>query len=108
MTCCDLSSMTKSFNDTRKVANNVYQEFFAQGDEEKKLGLGFSSEIMDRSKMAEIPRMQVDFLKVIVVPAFEILYDFLGDSISPWVDSLKENMNRWKELESSGIPYTVN
>jgi cAMP and cAMP-inhibited cGMP 3',5'-cyclic phosphodiesterase 10 len=99
--------MTKSFHDTRIVANNVYKEFFAQGDEEKKLGLGYSSEIMDRSKMGEIPRMQVDFLKVIVLPAFAILYDFLGEPISPWIDSLNDNLNNWKSLETSGIPYSM-
>lgn len=108
MTCCDLSSMTKSFEDTRKVANKVYQEFFAQGDEERKLGLPYSSEIMDRSNMSQIPRMQVDFLKHIVMPAFSILYDFLGESISPWIKSLTENSSKWQELQNSGTPYSVN
>jgi cGMP-dependent 3',5'-cyclic phosphodiesterase len=99
--------MTKSFEDTRKVANKVYQEFFAQGDEEKKLGLPYSSEIMDRSKMNQVPRMQVEFLKHIVVPAFETLYDFLGESISPWIESLDENLRKWQQLENSGTPYSV-
>ena len=107
MTCCDLSSMTKSFEFTRKVANHVYEEFFLQGDQERKLGLGYSSEIMDRSKMAEIPRMQVDFLKFVVIPAFEILYDFLGDAISPWMKTLNQNLNQWKEMETAGIPYSI-
>lgn len=99
--------MTKSFEDTRKVANNVYQEFFAQGDEEKRLGLPYSSEIMDRSKMSQIPRMQVEFLKAIVMPAFSILYDFLGEPISPWIKILNENLSKWQELEDSGIPYSL-
>lgn len=99
--------MTKSFEDTRKVANKVYQEFFAQGDEERKLGLAYSSEIMDRSKMNQVPRMQVEFLKLIVMPAFEILYDFLGESISPWIKSLSQNLGKWMDLENSEIPYNV-
>lgn len=76
-----------------------------QGDQEKKLGLSYSQELMDRSKMSEIPRMQVDFYNFIVMPAFQILYDFLGDAVLPWRQAIQSNLEKWKELKESGIPY---
>jgi hypothetical protein len=59
MTCSDLSAMFKRFEDTMKTALVVMQEFFAQGDEEKKLGIPFSSDLMNRENEYQIPKMQV-------------------------------------------------
>ncbi len=83
-----------------------YNEFFLQGDQERKLGLKYSAELMDRTKMADIPRMQVDFYSFIVIPAFEILYSFLGESVKPLYDSVIENQNQWRKLKDLGVPYS--
>ena len=82
-----------------------YNEFFLQGDQERKLGLKYSAELMDRSKMPEIPRMQVDFYSFIVIPAFEILYGFLGAPVKPLYDSVIENQGQWRKLKDLGVPY---
>jgi hypothetical protein len=107
MPCSDLSAMTKAFKDTRHTANNVYHEFFLQGDEEKRLGLPYSAEIMDRSKQSEIPRMQVDFYNFIVLPAYQILYSFLGEEVKPWLEAIQRNLHEWKNLKDSGVPYVL-
>lgn len=105
MTCSDLAAMTKSFEESQNTANKVYNEFFLQGDEEKKLGLNYSSELMDRSNISEIPRMQIDFYHFCVLPAYEILYLFLGEPVKPWLDAIKYNITCWKAIKDSGEPY---
>ncbi|KAJ3076681.1 hypothetical protein HDU98_001143 [Podochytrium sp. JEL0797] len=62
LTCSDLSAMSKKWENSKMAAESVYvmySEFFTQGDEEKKLGLPFSAEIMNRENEPKIPKMQV-------------------------------------------------
>lgn len=47
----------------------VYNEFFAQGDMEKAMGVD-PMDMMDRDK-AKIPNLQVEFLTHIVIPVYE-------------------------------------
>ncbi|KAJ1344764.1 hypothetical protein BSLG_000282 [Batrachochytrium salamandrivorans] len=105
MTCCDLSSMYKPWKAARVTADSVYEEFFLQGDEELRLGLRLSGELMDRNKTAEIPRMQVDFYNFVVIPAFDCLYGLLGDSVQIMREGVIDNRAKWKDLKDSGIPY---
>jgi hypothetical protein len=105
MTCADLGSMTKPFATSQYTANSVYEEFFQQGDAEKRMGLPYSSELTDRSKAGEIPRMQVGFYNSIVVPAFSVLKCVLGDSIAEMYDNVIINLDKWKELQDNGLTY---
>ena len=47
----------------------IYNEFFAQGDLEKAMGVN-PMEMMDRDK-ARVPELQVEFLHHVVLPVFE-------------------------------------
>ena len=85
--------------------NESYEEFFSQGDEEHRLGLRISAEIMDRTKMGEIPRMQSDFYNFVVMPAFDLLKGFLGDQVKNLHDGVTTNHKRWKALADSKIKY---
>ncbi|KAL1491353.1 hypothetical protein ABEB36_011962 [Hypothenemus hampei] len=60
MTCADLSDQTKDWKETKKVAQLIYAEFFAQGDLEKGMGR-VPANMMDREK-ASIPDHQLEFL----------------------------------------------
>jgi cAMP and cAMP-inhibited cGMP 3',5'-cyclic phosphodiesterase 10 len=91
MTCCDLTSMYKPFEGARHTANSVYEEFFQQGDQEKSLNIPYTSELTDRSKQSEIPRMQVGFYNFVVIPAFESLYSILGEPVKNLLVACKEN-----------------
>ncbi|KAL2918075.1 3',5'-cyclic-nucleotide phosphodiesterase [Polyrhizophydium stewartii] len=105
MTCCDLGAMFKPWEMSRKTADSVYEEFFQQGDEEKRLGMRLSGELMDRAKMPEIPRMQLDFYNFVVTPAFEQLFGLLGEPVKALLDAVMANRAKWKELKESGVPY---
>lgn len=91
MTCCDLCSMYKPFANAKHTANAVYEEFFQQGDKEQKLGIPFTSELTDRSKAGEIPRMQVGFYDFVVIPAFQTLHSILGEPVKKMLESCEAN-----------------
>uniref|UniRef100_A0A8R1E1Y1 Phosphodiesterase n=1 Tax=Caenorhabditis japonica TaxID=281687 RepID=A0A8R1E1Y1_CAEJA len=71
MTASDLSDQAKNFHNAKKIAENIYLEFFAQGDLETQLGVK-PLEMMDRSN-AYVPTVQIDFLRGIGVPVFNML-----------------------------------
>ena len=85
-----------------KWAGLVQEEFYLQGDMERREGLPISM-FMDRHKPA-FPKMQVGFIEFIVKPLAESFYSWLK-SLRPVVEPhLLENLEYWKrrlETESS-------
>ncbi|KAK9875163.1 hypothetical protein WA026_005954 [Henosepilachna vigintioctopunctata] len=79
MTVCDLSGQCKPYSIARKITDNVYREFYDQGDKEKSIGFPPLS-MMDREKQYQIPEDQIQFLSVIVLPATEILKTILDNT----------------------------
>lgn len=59
MTAADLAAVTKPFPTQRRTAELVYAEFFDQGDLEKALGNNELQDLMNRSKVSDLPKMQV-------------------------------------------------
>ncbi|KAJ3289103.1 hypothetical protein HDU79_004304 [Rhizoclosmatium sp. JEL0117] len=107
LTCSDLSAMSKKWENSKKTADSVYSEFFAQGDEEKKLGLPISADIMNRENEPQIPKMQVDFYKFIVFPAFEIFNGIVGPKCDHLMNEVKNNATNWAQLAENGVKYKV-
>ncbi|VBB30292.1 unnamed protein product [Acanthocheilonema viteae] len=69
MTSADLSDQTKDFRNSKAIAENIYKEFFSQGDLEKQMG-NCPLEMMDRDR-ACVPKLQLEFMDTIAVPVFE-------------------------------------
>lgn len=69
MTCADLSDQTKSWKNTKRVAELIYEEFFHQGDLEKSMGRN-PIEMMDRDR-ACIPDLQIGFLQDVCLPVYK-------------------------------------
>ncbi|KAJ3307440.1 cGMP-specific 3',5'-cyclic phosphodiesterase [Kappamyces sp. JEL0829] len=105
MTCSDLGAMYKPFGTVRHTADCVYEEFFQQGDEEQRLGIPYTSELTNRSKANEIPRMQIGFYNFVVIPAFECLCSMLGEPVRHLLEGCRENKKEWERLQNSGMPY---
>ncbi|XP_034195525.1 cGMP-dependent 3',5'-cyclic phosphodiesterase isoform X3 [Osmia lignaria lignaria] len=97
MTCCDLSDQTKHWKVSKKTAEQIYDEFFSQGDLEKSMGSS-PIEMMDRER-ASIPDLQVQFITNIVLPLF-INLSTLFPVIQPLVHVLNENRVLWEESRS--------
>ncbi|KAJ3275142.1 cGMP-specific 3',5'-cyclic phosphodiesterase [Terramyces sp. JEL0728] len=106
MTCSDLSAMYKPWETTKHTADAVYEEFFLQGDEEKRLGMPFSSELTNRENSTDIPRMQVEFYNFVVIPAFSLLSKFIDHQIvKEFHSSILENKAKWQELHDNKTRY---
>ncbi|KAH1014356.1 hypothetical protein HUJ04_003203 [Dendroctonus ponderosae] len=93
MTCADLSDQTKDWTETKKVAQLIYAEFFAQGDLEKKMGKE-PANMMDREK-ASIPDHQLEFLTQCCICIFRILAAVFPNA-KVLVDAIKQNILCWE------------
>ncbi|CAH0557009.1 unnamed protein product [Brassicogethes aeneus] len=93
MTCADLSDQTKDWIETKRVAQLIYAEFFAQGDLEKKMGKE-PANMMDREK-ASIPDHQLVFLKDCVICIFKLLANMFPKS-KVMIETIKRNILCWE------------
>ncbi|XP_011298663.1 cGMP-dependent 3',5'-cyclic phosphodiesterase isoform X1 [Fopius arisanus] len=97
MTCCDISDQTKDWKTSKKTAEQIYDEFFSQGDLEKSMGTA-PIEMMDREK-ASIPDLQVQFITNLVLPLFTNL-----SALFPVANSLVESVKRNRCVWQTAIP----
>ncbi|XP_046885160.1 cAMP and cAMP-inhibited cGMP 3',5'-cyclic phosphodiesterase 10A isoform X4 [Hypomesus transpacificus] len=96
MTACDLCSVTKLWPITRLTANDIYAEFWAEGDEMKKIGTQ-PIPMMDRDKKDEVPQGQVGFYNAVAIPCYTTLSELFPPS-SPLLGACKENLNQWEKI----------
>ncbi|XP_046664181.1 cGMP-dependent 3',5'-cyclic phosphodiesterase-like isoform X2 [Homalodisca vitripennis] len=94
ISCADLSDQSKDWATVRAVAKLVYTEFFAQGDQEKRLGQKPIT-MMDRSQ-AKLPQLQVDFLSHVVIPDFLVLLSIYPET-QGCMDNMQQNLVKWKK-----------
>ena len=85
--------------------DRVVEEFFRQGDQERKLGLPISP-FMDR-ETPKIPKSQINFIEFICAP----IYKSIGEQLDMMViyENSLENLKYWKEkhaLQNPDIPPT--
>ncbi|XP_022919275.1 cAMP and cAMP-inhibited cGMP 3',5'-cyclic phosphodiesterase 10A-like [Onthophagus taurus] len=96
MTTCDLSGNCKPFPVAKKIADNLYEEFYKQGDIERSMGYTPLS-TMDRLKQYNIPEDQVEFLSVLVIPACDLLRKCFPNT-SPLYDEACNLRDDWWEV----------
>uniref|UniRef100_A0A6I8SRC5 Phosphodiesterase n=1 Tax=Xenopus tropicalis TaxID=8364 RepID=A0A6I8SRC5_XENTR len=96
MTACDLCSVTKLWPVTRLIADDIYAEFWTEGDEMKRLGIS-PIPMMDRDKQDEIPQGQMGFYNAVAVPCYTTLSE-----IFPSTRPLLQACNRI--LKSRTVP----
>ena len=73
MKCADINNPTKKLRNCKKWTDMIMKEFFAQGEEEKRLGLKVSM-FMDKNT-TDIPKCQIVSFKIY---KFTGIYRFLG------------------------------
>ena len=100
----DVGHAAKCTNLHQKWTWLVCDEFFAQGDSEKKLNLPVSM-FCDREK-TDLPKSQIGFIKNIVLPIYEAIYLGIGTlEINTYcIQQLDENIRMW---ENSGFNKRV-
>lgn len=91
----DLSNPTKSWLISFKWGILVYEEFFLQGDTEKKLGLPVGN-LNDRTQV-NIAKAQMGFFNFIIQPAFEAFRQLLP-KVDANVRQLEQNKAKYNDL----------
>ena len=93
--CSDISNGAKSAPISRKWTELIMEEFWLQGDEERKRNMPVSM-FMDRN-VPGVAKCQVGFIDYIVAPLFEVWDSYLDeDNVFPAVKNLAANREYWK------------
>ncbi len=74
--CADISHSSKTFEAHVTWSRRVIDEFFSQGDEEKRLGLNVSP-LCDR-KSIDVAKSQSGFINFLCIPLFKTFTEFLA------------------------------
>ena len=95
----DLSHNTRLFNISIKWVELLSEEFWLQGDLEKKLNLPVSF-LCDREKV-NIPQSQKGFISGFVIPAFDCLVSIFP-TLRFTLDNANDNLKEWQKLLNDG------
>ncbi|KAI9138921.1 hypothetical protein BKA69DRAFT_1088657 [Paraphysoderma sedebokerense] len=105
--CADISNPTKNLKLCQKWADRILEEFFLQGDEEKKRGLPVSR-FMDRTNTV-VSKCQIGFIDYIVLPLFEAWDMYMNEDGSfQAMSNIAKNREFWKEQQDATPIIVVN
>ncbi|RZB39878.1 cAMP and cAMP-inhibited cGMP 3',5'-cyclic phosphodiesterase 10A, partial [Asbolus verrucosus] len=79
MTSCDLSGQCKPFLVAKRITDNLYVEYYREGDLEKEMG-SCPLPLMDREMQYTVAEDQVRFLSIIVIPCVDLLRTILPNT----------------------------
>ncbi|XP_046390180.1 cGMP-specific 3',5'-cyclic phosphodiesterase-like isoform X1 [Ischnura elegans] len=95
--CADISNPCRPWEVSKKWSHKVCEEFFRQGDYERKLNLPVTS-LCDRHTTS-VPKIQTGFFRFVVAPLFDEWHRFLQTSLSTeMINYLNSNRARWDSL----------
>ncbi|KOX80098.1 cAMP-specific 3',5'-cyclic phosphodiesterase 7B [Melipona quadrifasciata] len=95
--CADISNPCRPWDISQKWSHKVCEEFFRQGDYERRLNLPVTP-LCDRHTTS-IPKIQAGFFKFVVSPLYEEWHRFLGDGLSvSLMEHLRANQKKWETL----------
>jgi len=93
--CADISNPMKPWELCHRYADMVFEEFFAQGDQERELGIPVQF-LNDREKVNR-PISQIGFIEFVVAPMCEACVH-LFPALNDLADHLGKNTSRWGEV----------
>ncbi|XP_035436812.2 cAMP-specific 3',5'-cyclic phosphodiesterase 4B isoform X1 [Spodoptera frugiperda] len=95
--CADISNPCRPWEISRKWSLKVCEEFFRQGDYERKLNLPVTA-LCDRHTTS-IPKIQTGFFKFVVTPLISEWHRFLQNELSSqMLNNLTYNQKKWETL----------
>ncbi|CAH8591959.1 unnamed protein product [Schistosoma turkestanicum] len=95
--CADLSNPAKPLRLYRKWTGRLIEEFFRQGDKERKLSLEISP-MCDRESV-EVEKSQVSFIDFVCHPLWETWCDLVHPCAQLILDTLEDNRD-WYECQA--------
>ncbi|KAJ3126075.1 High affinity cAMP-specific 3',5'-cyclic phosphodiesterase 7A, partial [Physocladia obscura] len=84
--CADVNNPTKPLECCKFWTEKIMEEFFRQGDEEKRLGLNVSM-FMNRGA-TDVPKCQIGFIDFIVYPLFEVWSLFMEEDTATQMENI--------------------
>ncbi|XP_050514468.1 uncharacterized protein LOC126889827 isoform X1 [Diabrotica virgifera virgifera] len=98
--CADISNPTRPWDISKKWSSKVCDEFFRQGEFERKLNLPVTS-ICDQQSTS-VAKIQVGFFKNVVTPLFAEWHRFMSSNLSThMMNILDTNRKRWEAQEKA-------
>merc|ERR1711988_1323220 len=97
--CADLGHLSLSWSSHLRWVRLLEEEFFAQGDNERRHDLPEVSFLMDRNKPGASDT-QVGFFDFVVFPLFKSLPSVLP-AVQPMLSGVEANYANWKELQAA-------
>ena len=91
--CADIGNQTKPFDQSSQWTSRVMEEFFSQGDLERKLNMPVSA-TCDRSSVV-VANAQVFFIDVVVRPALKIFFGLTNECEAVCLRNLDSCQQRW-------------
>eukprot|EP00026_Physarum_polycephalum_P005836 Phypoly_transcript_05875.p1 GENE.Phypoly_transcript_05875~~Phypoly_transcript_05875.p1 ORF type:complete len:613 (+),score=110.74 Phypoly_transcript_05875:46-1839(+) len=91
--CADISNSAKKNSLYLNWASRVMEEFWCQGDQERKLGIPISA-FMDRTQ-PDVPKCQSGFIQFIALPFYTAMVEQFP-KMAICVDNMKANLEYWK------------
>ncbi len=105
----DISNPGRDWDTCERWAGLVMNEFFSQGDLEKKMGLSVSMNC-DREKVL-VPFAQIGFGKFVIRDLYALLSQTLHSGGNYLLNNFEINQRKWQEIEeevkASGKPYSI-
>eukprot|EP00727_Mastigamoeba_balamuthi_P011432 m51a1_g6911 putative camp phosphodiesterase a (970) ;mRNA; r:118221-121781 len=101
MKFADISNPARPWSLCKVWCNCVTEEFFQQGDREKKLGLPVSP-FMDRAT-TDKPKLQAAFIQYFVAPVFELVAQVVPTAQDTIGKHLRENAKEWSAMTTAVV-----
>jgi hypothetical protein len=95
----DLGHNTKIFKISLKWVKLLSEEFWLQGDKERKMNLNISF-LCDRNTTI-VPKSQVGFIGGFIIPTYNFLV-IMFPNLSYTIENAKDNLNKWQKLADEG------
>lgn len=100
----DISNPAKPRASMLAWTKRVNMEFWAQGDQEQKLGLDISPLCNRQSGRAALPKGQIGFISFVVMPFFTSIAQIIPEAKDA-VDLLTTTLAFWKEMDQKGAAF---
>lgn len=99
----DISNPCKPRPIMLQWTERVLEEFWAQGDEERALGVDISPLCDRESGRKTVPKGQIGFINFVIQPFYSPLAEVIPE-VQEALDELMKNRSFWEEMEREQVP----
>jgi len=95
--CADVGHLALGWTSHMRWVQRLEQEFFKQGDREKKIGVPDISFLMDSEKPG-VSENQVGFFNFVALPLYRALVNGFAKS-APMLEAVEANSRKWSDIQ---------